>query len=53
MPALEFGLDRLLTDPDLRPPLRGRRLALVTHPASARAYMRHALDAQMCIRDSP
>ena len=33
MPALQFGLDRLLTDPALRRPLRGRRLALLAHPA--------------------
>ena len=45
MTALEFGLDRLLTDPDLRRPLRGRRLALVAHPASVSADLRHALDA--------
>ena len=45
MPAIEFGLDRLLKDPQLRKPLRGRRLALVAHPASVSADLRHALDA--------
>jgi uncharacterized protein YbbC (DUF1343 family) len=32
MPALQFGLDRLLSEPPLRQPLRGRRLALLAHP---------------------
>ena len=29
MSAIEFGLDRLLNDPELRKPLHARRLALV------------------------
>ncbi|MBN8454694.1 DUF1343 domain-containing protein [Accumulibacter sp.] len=45
MPALLSGLDRLLCDPDLRRPLLGRRLALLAHPASVSADLRHALDA--------
>ncbi len=45
MPTLLCGLDRLLSDPDLRRPLRGRRLALLAHPASVSADLRHALDA--------
>jgi uncharacterized protein YbbC (DUF1343 family) len=45
MPSLQFGLDRLLTDPDLRKPLVGKRLALVAHPASVSADLTHALDA--------
>ena len=51
MPALQFGLDRLLTDPALRRPLRGRRLALLAHPASVSADLRHALDALAALPD--
>ncbi|MCP5141615.1 MAG: DUF1343 domain-containing protein [Chromatiales bacterium] len=39
------GLDRLLAEPSLRAPLRGRRVALLAHPASVTADLRHALDA--------
>ena len=42
---LSFGLDRLLADPALRKPLAGQRLALLAHPASVTADLRHALDA--------
>ncbi|WP_300317012.1 DUF1343 domain-containing protein [Accumulibacter sp.] len=45
MSAIEFGLDRLLNNPELRKPLHGRRLALVAHPASVTARLTHALDA--------
>ena len=51
MPALQFGLDRLLTDPALRRPLRGRRLALLAHPASVSADLGHALDALAALPD--
>jgi hypothetical protein len=40
-----FGIDRLLADPALRAPLKGRRVSLVAHPASVTADLRHALDA--------
>lgn len=40
-----FGLDRLLTDTDLRLPLVGKRIALLAHPASVTANLTHALDA--------
>ena len=33
-PGPIFGLERLLADPDLRRDLRGRRVALLAHPAS-------------------
>jgi uncharacterized protein YbbC (DUF1343 family) len=39
------GLDRLLDDPALRRPLRGRRVALLAHPASVTRDLTHALDA--------
>ncbi|WAC24927.1 exo-beta-N-acetylmuramidase NamZ family protein [Blastomonas sp. SL216] len=40
-----FGIDRLLAEPDLRAPLKGRRVALLAHPASVTADLRHSLDA--------
>jgi uncharacterized protein YbbC (DUF1343 family) len=42
---MKFGIDRLLTDPDLRKPLKGRRVALVAHPASVCEDLAHSLDA--------
>ncbi|MCB1967529.1 MAG: DUF1343 domain-containing protein, partial [Candidatus Accumulibacter sp.] len=51
MPAIEFGLDRLLKDPLLRKPLRGRRLALLAHPASLSASLTQALDALAALPD--
>jgi uncharacterized protein YbbC (DUF1343 family) len=42
---MNFGLDRLLAEPDLRAPLKGRRVALVAHPASVTKDLTHALDA--------
>ena len=42
---MKFGLDRLLADPDLRAPLKGRRVGLVAHPASVTQDLTHALDA--------
>ncbi|NTV96524.1 MAG: DUF1343 domain-containing protein [Thiobacillus sp.] len=42
---MKFGLDRLLEEPALRAPLKGRRVALLAHPASVTADLSHALDA--------
>jgi len=42
---MKFGLDRFLADPALRQPLRGRRVALLAHPASVTEDLTHALDA--------
>jgi uncharacterized protein YbbC (DUF1343 family) len=42
---MKFGLDRLLQEPELRAPLKGRRVALLAHPASVTADLTHALDA--------
>jgi uncharacterized protein YbbC (DUF1343 family) len=42
---MKFGIDRLLSDPDLRRDLRGRRVALLGHPASVTADLTHSLDA--------
>jgi len=40
-----FGIDRLLAEPELRAPLAGKRVALVSHPASVTADLIHSLDA--------
>jgi uncharacterized protein YbbC (DUF1343 family) len=42
---MKFGIDRLLEDPALRAPLKGRRVALLAHPASLTAGLTHTLDA--------
>lgn len=42
---MQFGIDRLLTDAALREPLRGRRVALLGHPASVTGTLEHSLDA--------
>ncbi|WP_153129873.1 exo-beta-N-acetylmuramidase NamZ family protein [Dechloromonas hortensis] len=48
---IQFGLDRLLADPDLRRPLAGRRVALLAHPASVTADLAHSLDALAALPD--
>lgn len=40
-----FGIDRLLAEPDLRKPFKGRRVALLAHPASVTSNLTHSLDA--------
>src|SRR5580693_6780156 len=45
MALMKFGIDRLVADPPLRAPLRGRRVALLAHPASVTANLTHSLDA--------
>jgi uncharacterized protein YbbC (DUF1343 family) len=40
-----FGIDRLVTEPQLSKSLEGRRVALVAHPASVTADLTHSLDA--------
>lgn len=40
-----FGIDRLLADPALLKPLKGKRVALLAHPASVTADLTHSLDA--------
>src|SRR6201982_2844592 len=39
------GIDRLLTEPALRAPLNGTRVALLAHPASVAQDLTHSLDA--------
>src|SRR4030081_433977 len=42
---MKFGNDRLIAEPSLRAPLKGRRVALLAHPASVMPDLTHSLDA--------
>src|SRR5215207_1640553 len=42
---MKFGIDRLIAEPALRAPLRGKRVALLAHPASVTESLTHSLDA--------
>ena len=42
---MKTGIDRLLADPQLLAQLKGRRVALVAHPASVTSGLTHSLDA--------
>ena len=42
---MRFGIDRLLAEPELRAALKGRRVALLGHPASVTADLTHSMDA--------
>ncbi len=42
---MQLGIDRLVTDPELRAPLRGRRVAVLGHPASVTSQLVHSVDA--------
>jgi len=42
---MNFGIDRLLADRALRAPLKGKRVALLAHPASVTADLTHSIDA--------
>jgi uncharacterized protein YbbC (DUF1343 family) len=48
---MKLGIDRLLADPELRAPLKGRRVALLAHPASVTADLTHSLDALASLGD--
>jgi len=48
---IEFGIDRLLADADLRAPLSGRRVALLAHPASVTTRLEHSIDALAALDD--
>jgi uncharacterized protein YbbC (DUF1343 family) len=48
---MKFGIDRLLEDASLRAALRGKRVALVAHPASVTRDLTHSLDALMALDD--
>ncbi len=49
--SLRFGIDRLIHEPALREPLRGRRVALLAHPASVTRDLTHSLDALAALPD--
>lgn len=42
---MRFGIDRLLAEPELRARLKGRRVALLGHPASVTEDLTHSMDA--------
>ncbi|MEM1051364.1 MAG: DUF1343 domain-containing protein, partial [Pseudomonadota bacterium] len=42
---MKFGVDRLLSEPELLEELKGRRVALIAHPASVTQDLSHSLDA--------
>src|SRR5260221_251984 len=42
---MKFGIDRLIAEPALRAPLKGKRVALLAHPASVTSDLTHSLDA--------
>jgi uncharacterized protein YbbC (DUF1343 family) len=48
---VKLGIDRLLAGPALRRPLQGRRIALLAHPASVGADLRHSLDVLCALPD--
>ena len=48
---MKFGIDRLISESELRRPLVGHRLALVAHPASVTAELIHSLDALAALPD--
>jgi uncharacterized protein YbbC (DUF1343 family) len=48
---MKFGIDRLIADPKLRAPLKGKRVALVAHPASVTQHLTHSLDALAALGD--
>ena len=49
--TMQAGIDRLLADESLRKSLRGRRCALLAHPASVTADLNHSLDALASLPD--
>jgi uncharacterized protein YbbC (DUF1343 family) len=51
MTSILFGIDRLLTDASLRAPLKGKRVALLAHPASVTQDLTHSLDALVACSD--
>jgi uncharacterized protein YbbC (DUF1343 family) len=48
---MKLGVDRLLEDRALRKPLKGRRVALLAHPASVTRDLTHSLDALAALDD--
>ena len=48
---MKFGIDRFLSEPRLRRPLAGRKVALLAHPASVARDLKHSLDALAALDD--
>ncbi len=48
---MKFGIDRLIAEQELRAPLKGKRVALLAHPASVTADLTHSLDALAALGD--
>jgi len=48
---MRLGIDRLISNPELRKPLHGKRVALVGHPASVTSQLAHSLDALFSCSD--
>ncbi|WP_164114458.1 DUF1343 domain-containing protein [Sphingorhabdus sp. Alg239-R122] len=48
---MKNGIDRLLTEPQLRTELMGKRVALLAHPASVTADLTHSIDALAALDD--
>jgi uncharacterized protein YbbC (DUF1343 family) len=48
---MKLGIDRLISEPALRAPLAGRRVALLAHPASVTEDLTHTLDALVACGD--
>jgi len=48
---MKFGIDRLISEPDLRKALAGKRVALLAHPASVTADLTHSIDALIACPD--
>jgi uncharacterized protein YbbC (DUF1343 family) len=48
---VKFGIDRLISEPDLRTALAGKRVALLAHPASVTADLTHSIDALIACPD--
>ncbi|CAN1532068.1 Uncharacterised conserved protein UCP016719 [Burkholderiaceae bacterium] len=42
---MKLGIERLMSEPALRAPLQGRRVALLAHPASVTRELTHSIDA--------
>jgi len=49
--TIQFGIDLLLAQPALRAPLKGKRVALLAHPASVTQDLTHSLDALAACHD--
>jgi len=48
---VKFGIDRLISEPELRKALAGKRVALLAHPASVTADLTHSIDALIACPD--